>query len=182
MLSVEKWNQMSPKMKWDILVTLRGPDQRSSVIKWFTTSVIRAALGEVLINLIGKPAGGMVNDWLGLIILPSPHRSYKEKGVGLAYKEVLNEAGQRVIQAITTEAAYPRMAWFDLSHFADHVQEAAAFLEISVYYIPLPVWEKAMETDEIRTAIKVIVTEGELGDRVNAILIQHNKDMGGWEL
>lgn len=182
MLSVDKWRLMSPKMKWDILVTLRGPDQKFSMIKWFTTSVIRAALAEVLENLIGKTAGGMVNDRLGFIILPVPHRSYKEKGVGLDYKEVENEDGQKVIQAVTTLPSYPRTAWFDLSHFADHIQEAAAFLEIPVYYVPLPVWETAMEAENLRDALKILIERGELDEEINTLLIKHNKEMGGWEL
>ena len=60
-----QWANLSPKQQWDCLVALRGPDCfQSDKIKWFTTSVIRGQMGEIM------RVGGLVNNEMKLVILP----------------------------------------------------------------------------------------------------------------
>lgn len=64
-LTNEEWEKMSGKARWDSIVALRGPDLiGSDTLKWFTTSVIRYRLGQVM------RTGGLVNSHLGFVVLP----------------------------------------------------------------------------------------------------------------
>jgi hypothetical protein len=67
-LSQAAWDQMEGKARWDSIVALRGPDLRNSdTLKWFTTSVIRYKLHQIM------RVGGMVNDRLPFVVLPKMH-------------------------------------------------------------------------------------------------------------
>lgn len=69
-LTKAEWKGMSGKAQWDVISALRGPDlSNSGTIKWFTTSVIRGKLREVM------RVGGQVNEDLNLIILPGTFSS-----------------------------------------------------------------------------------------------------------
>lgn len=65
----DQWDALTPKGRWDIIVAQRGPDSKAGdVLKWFTTSVIRSEVGQIL-----RAWGGsaLVNDDLKAIILPA---------------------------------------------------------------------------------------------------------------
>lgn len=65
-MTKEKWDDLSDKARWDIMVAMRGPDLHSSdVVKWFSTSVLRGQMKDVY------RVGGLVNSYLSFIILPS---------------------------------------------------------------------------------------------------------------
>jgi hypothetical protein len=67
-ISQSAWDQMEGKARWDSIVALRGPDLRNSdTLKWFTTSVIRYKLHQIM------RVGGMVNDRLPFVVLPKMH-------------------------------------------------------------------------------------------------------------
>lgn len=145
-LSLDRWEKLSPKQRWDILVALRGPDQSSSLLKWFTSAVIRHAMQDVLVKIIGKGAGGMINDSLNAVVLPEWSRVYKEKGVGHRYEEV-QEGDELVIKSVYIEPRYPRIAWFNMEHFVEHIGEAAQYLEIPIITIPPSAYEDIMSTE-----------------------------------
>jgi hypothetical protein len=60
----ERWNKLSKKEQWDIKVVLRGPDHTNTLLKLFTTAVIRAVVQPVM------RVGGMVNYRAPALILP----------------------------------------------------------------------------------------------------------------
>ncbi len=65
-ITPEEWSSFSGKAKWDSQVALRGPDiLNSSVLKWFTSSVIRHRLSGVM------RVGGLINNEIPFVILPS---------------------------------------------------------------------------------------------------------------
>lgn len=71
-ITQEEWDKMEGKARWDSTVALRGPDLvHSDTLKWFTTSVIRFRLSKIM------RVGGMVNNSLGFVVLPSDHYSIK---------------------------------------------------------------------------------------------------------
>lgn len=193
-ISLEKWQKFSAKQKWDILVTLRGPDQREGAIKWFTTSVIRHMMENVLIALIGKSAGGMINSTFPAIILPDNQTRYSETkdrgGVcqpcagggymlqeGGIYKLCETCQGAGWIRPVLN---YSKLAWFDLSHFADHMREAAMFLDIPVYYVPRKAWEEAMTLGDIRSTAKALIACTE-DPKLTELLTTHGKVNGWWK-
>lgn len=181
-VSLSTWERFSPKQRWDVLVALRGPDQGLSTIKWFTTAVIRHAMRDVLISIIGKGAGGMINESLGAVILPVSPPRYKEKGTGWQYEEV-EENGKTIIKSKVVEAKYPRSAWFDLRHFVEHVDEAAQYLHIPVFTIPFAVWEEAMNADHIGLTIKYLIAYWETEGREEPIvLLREHAAQIGWAL
>lgn len=60
-----EFKQLSKKQRWDILVALRGPDLiGGDTLKWFTSSVIRAHVQEIV-----RPEGGsaLINSDLKVI-------------------------------------------------------------------------------------------------------------------
>lgn len=64
-MTKEEFEGLSGKAQWDVKVALRGPDvKRSNTAKWFTTSVIRHKVSNIM------RVGGTVNDHLNLIIIP----------------------------------------------------------------------------------------------------------------
>ena len=64
-MTPEQWKTLPDKARWDITVTLRGPDSRyGETIKWFTSSVIRGQVVEIF------NTHGLVNPDLHLVILP----------------------------------------------------------------------------------------------------------------
>jgi len=65
-LTEAEWASMEGKARWDSIVALRGPDMKGSdVLKWFTSSVIRGRLREVM------RVGGLVNTSLPFVVLPT---------------------------------------------------------------------------------------------------------------
>ena len=107
----EQWDALPPKGKWDVQVALRGPDLPApSVIKWFSTSVIRGKMKEV------TRVGGLVNDSLNLIILPSDAKFFK----------VPSDLKEKVIIQMGFSP------FFDQHHFWEHVRVAATWLGIPV--------------------------------------------------
>lgn len=65
-LTRDKWAGMIGKAQWDCQVALRGPDiAHSSLLKHFTTNVIRAELTPVM------RVGGSINRAMRLVILPA---------------------------------------------------------------------------------------------------------------
>lgn len=68
-LQKSEWEQFEGKARWDIMSALRGPDFRSLTLKWFATSVIRGKMQEVI------RVGGVVNEDLPFLILPTPNAS-----------------------------------------------------------------------------------------------------------
>lgn len=62
-ITLEKWDSMDPKARWDSIVALRGPDLRNSdALKFMTSSVIRWRLSKVM------RVGGLVNPHLPFVI------------------------------------------------------------------------------------------------------------------
>lgn len=203
-MTLAKWEGLSPKVKWDILTAaLRGPDQRNHTIKWFTTSVLRHHLEDVLISIIGKSAGGMVNKYLPFVVLPSMARSFKEKGLKGEYKETRVKCerceGRGKIgadptepcpfcedgfitysQYIVPEPAYSSLSWFDINHFTNHIAEGAMFMGVSVVNVPFEAWCKAMETDSVPEATKILIEACKGQDEVVEELRKHLGKMGGW--
>jgi len=72
--SPAKWAALSEKSRWDVMVCLRGPDCKGprEMMKWFSNSVIRGALRDVMpAKVPSERVGGMINTHVGLIIVPS---------------------------------------------------------------------------------------------------------------
>lgn len=66
------WASLDGKAKWDSLVALRGPDLVSSdVLKWFTSSVLRHVMKEVM------RVGGLVNGKVPFVVLPNSYAGWK---------------------------------------------------------------------------------------------------------
>lgn len=108
MMTKEKWEELSPKARWDVLVALRGPDcVHSDRVKWFTASVIRAEMQKVI------RVGGLVNNTKpGFIIV----------GGGYLDKEFNPE--------------HPQLLW-DYHHYFSHQEEAANILGLHTFSVPL---------------------------------------------
>ena len=67
--SVEHWQAISPKQRWDVVTALRGPDlvgSRGTLLKFITSAVIRHTVRAVV-----KPKGGsaLMNS-VSVIMLP----------------------------------------------------------------------------------------------------------------
>jgi hypothetical protein len=67
---MEDWKKLTPKEKWDVMVTLRGPDTKKPLLKFITTAVIRARMREIMEKLDMR-VGGMVAYQASAIILPN---------------------------------------------------------------------------------------------------------------
>ena len=112
-ITQECWDGLSPKGKWDIFVALRGPDCRGSDrIKWFTTSVIRGAMKDII------RVGGLINYYQPFVILP---------------QGPMTEAPLDVS---------PSCLQWDYSHFFQHVEEASYQLGLGRVMIPAKDWIK----------------------------------------
>lgn len=62
----EEWDAMDGKSRWDSIVALRGPDLiNSTVVKFFTSSVVRYKLGAIM------RTGGVINNNLPFVVLPA---------------------------------------------------------------------------------------------------------------
>lgn len=106
-LTIDEWNSLSPKAKWDTIVALRGPDMpNSEAIKWFSTSVIRGRLRDCM------RVGGAINPDLNLVIVPSSP---------LEWGDVLQETRREL-----------RGRLWDYGHFFQHIEEAAMWIGIPV--------------------------------------------------
>src|SRR3990167_10018557 len=91
---------MTPKQRWDILASIRGPDcYRSEIVKFWSTGVIRYRLSSVM------RVGGKLNSAIELIIIP------------------------------TGIVAPPQKLRWNAAHFFEHIEEAAAALEIPKIYV-----------------------------------------------
>ena len=71
----QRWEALSEKERWDIMVALRGPDSHyGETLKWYTTSVIRGQMRGIL------RVGGTINTHLQMIITPRDRgTSFKSK-------------------------------------------------------------------------------------------------------
>lgn len=108
-LTKAEWEEMNHKAKWDTIVALRGPDLAGSgLVKWFTTSVLRAKMRKI------TETHGSVNDKLPFVVLPKD---------------------------MWSESIGSKKGEFDLTHFVQHVQEAATWLSIPIAYVPLSSWK-----------------------------------------
>lgn len=117
-LTTEKWASFSGKSKWDVLVSLRGPDiHNPGTIKYFTTAVIRGAVRRVI--QIGD-GGAMKNTKLKLVVLPD------EQG-----REIYGNLGP---------------AGWNAMHFVEHISEAANRLTIPILWVPEQLWYQTMST------------------------------------
>jgi hypothetical protein len=133
-LTKEQWDQLGDKPRWDVIVALRGPDiPHSETLKWFTTSVIRGKVRKVM------RVGGLVNQHLGMVVLPKhPHELMELPTTLKGIEDVA------------------RVRWSP-AHFLQHVAEAADWLSIPVLYIPNDVWMQAMHGGSARAAAKSIL-------------------------
>jgi hypothetical protein len=162
-LSTKEWDAFTPKQRWDVIVALRGPDvARSEIIKWFTTSVIRGKMREVM------RVGGQVNNDLNLIILPAGMsapdlvaRPVKAAGYYGEYFDGPNpihighakECGYCSWLEKELEYHRGRQRW-ESYHFLTHTSEAAEILSIPIFTVPPEAWVEALNTGYYQKAIK----------------------------
>ncbi len=129
-LTPSEWDLIQGKARWDVLVALRGPDARQSdVPKWFSSSVIRGKLRDVM------RVGGMINTDLNLVVL-----------VGSSLKGVIG--GMKSI---------PPVAQWDAEHFCGHIQEAAEILGIPCAFLPPEMYVDVMSSPTWRVAAEKMV-------------------------
>lgn len=102
-LTVDQWEKMNGKARWDSVVALRGPDMvNSNILKWFTNSIIRHKMSGIM------RVGGLVNQSIPFVVIPAP--PHREKGSFDAqhFLDHIHVAavwlGIKVVQA-------PRSAW-----------------------------------------------------------------------
>jgi hypothetical protein len=167
-LSREEWEKFTPKMQWDIKVALRGPDlYASDTTKWFTTSIIRGKMREVC------RVGGLVNDDLNLIILPSHFRpSNRPNPPVMVDADAMKSDGWRRHKLMEGHQGHDSCEWcqyveklieyldmtprFDGGHFFQHIAEAGDILSIPRIYVPLEIWGKAMKLGHIRAGFEFL--------------------------
>ena len=114
-----QWANLSPKQQWDCLVALRGPDcYHSEKIKWFTTSVIRGQMGEIM------RVGGLVNNEMKLVILPHD---------------------LCIPNPIVVKDHPLQFGWCG-DHFFTHTYEAAINLGIPILLVNSTLWMKLAQT------------------------------------
>jgi hypothetical protein len=129
-ITKEAWEALSPKQKWDSIVALRGPDCPSSeTIKWFTSSIIRGKLSQIM------RVGGTVNDDLNLIVLPNNPYLFN-------YAEA-ERNGLR------------KQHLWSATHFCGHIGEAAVILNIPYIEIDPALWNDTMGLETSRAVIKL---------------------------
>lgn len=150
-LTQTEWEAFTPKQKWDVIVALRGPDVAGSeTIKWFTTSVIRGRMRQVM------RVGGQVNTDLNLIILPSswsvsgsvprprPPRNPADEW-GRSFHNHIDHSPCAFCDYISAlmewEASQRR---WESHHFLTHSWEAAEILSIPVLTIDPSSWSEGM--------------------------------------
>lgn len=140
-ISKDRWEGLSPKEKWDVIVALRGPDcPHSDSIKWFTTSVIRHTVSKVM------RVGGLIN-YAGpkFVVVPvGPLQLIKSKKKTAKEAAAAGESLQSYSYSSFTVEPTPPFAYWDYSHFFGHVMEAAMVLGLSVIQLPADEWLKAV--------------------------------------
>ena len=153
-----QWEGLNGKQRWDVIVSLRGPDcQHSDSIKWVTTSVIRWALHTVM------RVGGTLNEDLRAIIIPSDPWSLE--------KEARQCHPSRV------------MCWSP-QHFFQHIQEAAQVCNVPVVTVPNGVFLKAVEQQPPYVCVVVwewAHTQDGRGDLTKE-LARHTSTKFGWDV
>ena len=133
-MTKSKFESLGDKAQWDIKVALRGPDSHyGETLKWFTTAVIRGKMRGVF------RVGGLVNEDLDLVVIPSGELSTADKA---AYKA----AGE--------------FGW-NYSHFAEHISTAARWLDIPILLVEAAVWHEAMRESGTKAAAERIFTAAE---------------------
>lgn len=160
-ITQKEWDALSPKQKWDSIVGLRGPDvSPSDVIKWFTTSVIRARLSGVM------RVGGQVNQDLNLVIIPSGSLIARKTGWGSMPPSYLSKIASTVphdhpiddckgCAALRSDLdRQHEMPRWDHTHWAQHLLEAAQELSIPYAMIPGRDWWKAIQGGGTASAAK----------------------------
>ena len=115
-LQMEAWQTFSAKQKWDVMVSLRGPDITKRWLKLITTAVIRARMRGVM-KALDMRVGGAVAYTASAIILPSD-----------------NPYGEHF--ALTSP--------FDYNHFLYHIRDSAKVLSIPILRLPDDCYGKAI--------------------------------------
>lgn len=115
-----EFESLPGKMRWDILVALRGPDCcHSDAIKWFTVAPIRARVGGAL-----REGGSYLsNPDLGLVVI-----------------------GSRDLYSSTISRTPSASLRFDAEHFLCHVSAAAQSIGLPIFRLPAPDWMLAAST------------------------------------
>lgn len=126
-MTANDWSRLSNKARWDIMVSLRGPDAHyGDTLKWFTTAVIRGRVSGAIY------VGGVVNPDLNLLILPK--YPFREPSV-----HIIN--GQ----------------YWNVAHFIEHLSEASTWLNIPNLTLPVEFWHKVMKrTSRQKAAVEIL--------------------------
>lgn len=131
-MTKEKWKELTGKEQWDCIVALRGPDcQNPRTIKWFSTAVIRGAMSSIM------RVGGDVNEDLKTVFIPW-------NGLLEAEQAAMRGGGQ---SPLLTSC---------LSHWTQHVAEAASVLGLKTVYIPFQEWRGLMEQGRSMAAVGLV--------------------------
>jgi len=125
-LEIETWNMLKVKQKWDVMVTLRGPDVKNPWLKLITTAVIRARMRRVMGELEMR-VGGMIGYDATAIILP-------EIGMMEAYR-----------------LTYLAGSTFDFEHFITHIREATEILDIPIIRVPVECYMAILQARRAKT-------------------------------
>lgn len=152
-LSRPDWARFTPKMQWDIKVSLRGPDvDNSQMLKWFTTSVIRGKMREV------TRVGGLINTDLNLVVIPisnSTFNGYSRYGSPPSDLPPCScERCAWLTKRLHKEAGVLR---WDCSHFFHHIQEASAILGIPCVAADPLIYREVFRTGSLSTATATVL-------------------------
>jgi hypothetical protein len=101
-MTKEQWDKLGSKPRWDIIVAQRGPDtQNSSTLKWFTTSVIRGQVGDVMRAFGGS---ALLNEDLHAVVLPAGRVTMGQFDVGHFLEHINSAANWLGIPVVYTRA------------------------------------------------------------------------------
>jgi hypothetical protein len=167
-LTPDEWEGFTPKQKWDVLSALRGPDvNRSRLIKWFSTSVIRGRMREVI------RVGGLVNTDLNLVILPTGMSWVSGDKPLVPYMDEEEQVRPEY------EPFFKRIRWhqaqrkWDGHHFFTHTFEAAEILDIPIVTVPSKAYAESMDMTLSEQAVTMLVPH--LPDSAAKTLTKHLK-------
>ena len=148
-----EWKELTPKQQWDVLVAMRGPDcHNSEPVKWVTTAVLRATMAEVM------RVGGTINDDLKMVVVPANYHSSQPYAVAKDDKAALEKI--------------PPHLRVNLSHFFQHVLEAAEVLNLPMLVVPAEIWCRAYEG-----ANHTVQVMGKLVEGMDGVLNDKDKSL-----